>query len=116
MLKTHLAHVHDLNYEDFAIELPLGSALDDEVEAITKRCDGGSKPVACVWGRPPPPTAPPKYLFYAFLASALLLGFSLSRVRRRRKAPRRVPPRAAPRRATAETKYVRACAKADKKM
>ena len=52
-LKTHLVSVLGLNYDDLDVHrTELGSALDDEVEAITQRCDTGRvSHQICLWPR-----------------------------------------------------------------
>ena len=48
-LKNHLAESTGLPYSAFANDQPLGASLDDEVEAITKRCDTGKVDKACIF-------------------------------------------------------------------
>ena len=61
-LKTHLAESTGLPYSAFANDSPLGASLDDEVEAITKRCDTGKVDKACIFAAdfvpPPEPDEP----------------------------------------------------------
>ena len=61
-LKNHLAESTGLPYSAFANDQPLGASLDDEVEAITKRCDTGKVDKACIFAAdfvpPPEPDEP----------------------------------------------------------
>lgn len=50
MLKTHLSSKLGVDYESFGSDTELGQALDDEVEAITLRCETGKLSAdQCVW-------------------------------------------------------------------
>lgn len=50
MLKKHLSSSLGTDYESFGGDTELGQALDDEVEAITLRCETGKVPAhECVW-------------------------------------------------------------------
>lgn len=91
-LKNHLTQVLDLDYAAFGDHEALGLVLDDEVEGITKRCDGGQKRPArsCVWPSNTTisslQTPPMARILVACLVIALLNFIMRRCMRRRRRA------------------------------
>lgn len=95
-LKGHLVSKLGVEYESLALGTGrYGDTLDDEVDVIAVRCDGGAHPVACVFL---PDYVPPVDLLEkykpqlaagaALLAGALLLKIARSVLRRRSSAPK----------------------------
>lgn len=91
MLKEHLVKTLDVEYEQLALGTGrYGDTLDDEVDAIAVRCDGGAHNPACVFipGYEPPVHVLDQYRPQllqgaAVLAGAAVLGLARRAFRRR---------------------------------
>ena len=97
MLKEHLVKTMDVEYDALALGTGrYGDTLDDEVDAIAVRCDGGTHNPACVFipGYEPPVALlalykPQLLQGAAVLAGAALLGLARRAWRRRSRASKK---------------------------